>query len=70
MSLKVDNFLRPFRGRADYNFHTFGEKVIVLFGIQKWDDNEKKMAHFPLFLEGNAFLMCWKLSTEDKKRCD
>ena len=55
---------------TDYDFPTFWEKFIVLSGIQKWDDDEKKMAHFPLFLEGNAFLMCWKLSTEDKKRCD
>ena len=47
-SMKVDNFLRPFRGRQD-DFHAFWEKFLVLAKIQKWDDDEAQMLHLPLF---------------------
>ena len=66
MSLKVDNFLRPFRGKSD-DFAAFWDKFLVLAEISKWDTDAKKMAHFPLFLEGDAFLVFNKFSADDKK---
>ena len=65
-SMKVDNFLRPFRGRQD-DFHAFWEKFLVLAKIQKWDDDEAQMLHLPLFLDGDAFLVFSKLADSDQQ---
>ena len=66
MSLHLDNFLRPFRGKSD-DLAAFWDKFLVLAEISKWDTDAKKMAHFPLFLEGDAFLFFNKFSAENKK---
>jgi len=47
---KAEGYLRPFRGR-DGDFDTFWAKFLVLSGIKEWDDDTKKTAHLPLFLE-------------------
>ena len=65
-SVKVDNFLRPFRGRQD-DFPAFWEKFLVLAKIQKWDDDEAQMLHLPLFLDGDAFLVFSKLPDSDQR---
>ena len=59
-SMKVDNFLRPFRGRQD-GFHAFWEKFLVLAKSQKWDTDEAQMLHLPLFCDAcliGAILCC------------
>ena len=65
-SMKVDNFLRPFRGRQD-DFHAFWEKFLVLAKIQRWDDDVAQMLHLPLFLDGDAFLVFSKLADSDQQ---
>ena len=65
MAMKVGNFLRQFRGNGD-DFEAFWEKFLVLARLQKWDTDEKKMNHLPLFLDGDAFLVFRKLSDDDK----
>ena len=69
MSLKLDNFLRPFRGKGD-DFPTFWEKFGVLTTVSKWDSEEDQMNHLPLFLDGDAFLVFSQMSEEDKKKPD
>lgn len=69
MSLKLDSYLRPFRGKEGEAFDSFWEKFEVLANLQKWDTDAKKMANFPLFLDGDAFLVFTKLSDNQKKDC-
>ena len=66
-SFKVDRFVRQFRGRGD-NFEQFWDKFMVLAAVQKWDSDEKKMDHLPLFLDGDAFLVYTRMSDTDKKK--
>ena len=44
MSLKLDGFLKPYRGKED-DLATFWSKFMVLANVQKWDTDAKKMAH-------------------------
>ena len=67
MSFKVDGFVHQFRGRGD-NFEQFWDKLMVLAAVQKWDSDEKKMDHLPLFLDGDAFLVYTRMSDTDKKK--
>ena len=69
MSLKLDNFLRPFHGKGD-DFPTFWEKFGVLTTVSKWDSEEDQMNHLPLFLNGDAFLVFLQMSEKDKKKPD
>ena len=54
-SMKVDNFLRPFCGKASKSLEKFWAKYLVMADIQGWDDEMKRMKNFPLFLDGDAF---------------
>ena len=58
-NLKVDNFLRPFRGKTGESLKQFWDKFAVIAEILGWDSETKKMNDFPLFLDGNAFLRSW-----------
>ena len=41
---------------------------MVLAAVQKWDSDEKKMDHLPLFLDGDAFLVYTRMLDTDKKK--
>ena len=69
MALKVDNFVKPFRGRGD-QWEAFWEKFLVLADIQGWDNEDKRMKHFPLFLDGDAFLVYSKMEEAKRKSQD
>ena len=66
MSMKLDNFLRVFRGNGD-DWEQFFEKFLVLASIQGWDTETKRMKSLPLFLDGDAFLVYSRLSATDRK---
>ena len=59
LSVKLDSFLKPFRGRGD-NFQTFWSKFIVLAEANGWDTDAK-------LLDGAAYTVVDQLSTDDKK---
>ncbi|XP_065196502.1 uncharacterized protein LOC135827994 [Sycon ciliatum] len=65
-SLKVDNFVRAYRGKGDDWEHFWG-KFSVLAKIQGWDTAEKRMKNFPLFLDGDAFLVFTRMPADDQK---
>ena len=65
-SMKMDNFLKPFRGK-DESWDPLWEKFQVLADIQGWDTEVKIMKHLPLFLDGDAFLVYSRMATADKK---
>ena len=67
MSLKVDSFLKPFRGTSSEDFDVFWQKFSVLAKIQKWSDDAAMLLHLPLFLEGDAFLVFSKMADDDRK---
>eukprot|EP00117_Sycon_ciliatum_P027502 scpid113988/ scgid22327/ len=69
MSLKVDSFLRTFKGSGE-DFERFWEKFEVLAEIQTWNDEAKLMKNFPLFLEENAFLVFSRKDAADRKKQD
>eukprot|EP00117_Sycon_ciliatum_P035652 scpid56123/ scgid26977/ len=66
-SMKVDNFVKPFGGRAGQSWQQFWGKFLVLVNIQGWDSEEKLMKSFPLFLDGVALLVYSKMKEDDKK---
>ena len=66
-SIKLDGFLRPFRGKAD-DWPRSWEKFQVLASIQGWDSEAKRTRHLPLFLEGDAFLVFTRMAEADKKK--
>ena len=68
-SLKMDGFMRPFRGRGD-DWDMFWTKYGVLASASGWNTTAKKMDRLPLFLEGEAFLVCSKMSELDKRDAD
>ena len=70
MSLKLDGFLRSYRGKPGDDFDAFWEKFQVLSTISKWDTDAKKMQHLPLCLDGDAFLVFCKLPEDEKKVSD
>ena len=65
MSLKADNFLRPFTGKDD-SWELFYNKFLVLSNVQGWDNEEKRMKNLPLFLDKDAFLVFSKMPTADQ----
>ncbi|XP_065182549.1 uncharacterized protein LOC135813378 [Sycon ciliatum] len=67
MSLKLDGFLRTFRGKGD-DLETFWSKFRVLADIQKWDTEEKRMQHLPLVLDGQAFKVFMSMAEADRKK--
>ena len=69
MSLKLENFVRTFRGQGD-DFSVFWEKFLVVCSLQNLDTEEKRMKAFPLFVEGDAFQIFSQLSDADKKKED
>ena len=68
--MKVDNFLRPFHGKATESWDQFWAKYLVMAEIQRWDDEPKRMKNFPLFLDGDAFLLYQGLAAADRKKQD
>ena len=56
MLLKLDGFLRPYRGSGD-DWEQFWSKFSVLAEVSGWDTEAKMMARFPLFIEGPPFLV-------------
>ena len=66
-SIKLDGFLRPFRGKAD-DWPRFWKKFQILASIQGWDSEAKRTKHLPLFLEGDAFLVFTGMAEADKKK--
>lgn len=71
MSMNVESFVRSFWGDGADDWKSFRQKFKVLAEIQGWDTEEKRMRHFPLFLEWDAFLVFTKiLLSEDKKDKD
>ena len=66
MALKIDAFVRPFRGYDD-DLHAFWLKFLVAAGLQKWDTDEKKAQNIPLFLDSEAYVVWNELSDADKK---
>ena len=46
-TIKVDNCLRPFRGKATESWDQFWAKYLVMAEIQGWDDEPKRMKNFP-----------------------
>ena len=69
MSVKGDNYLRPFRGRGD-DFEVLWQKFLVLCTLQKQDTDIKKMSVLPLFLDGDAFQVFTQMSADDQKKPD
>ena len=67
MSLKLDGFLKPYRGKGD-DLQTFWSKFQVLADIQKWDTEEKRMQHLPLLLDGQAFKVITAMAPDDRKK--
>ena len=69
MSLKVDGYLKPFRGSGD-NFEAFWQKFLILARLQKWeadDGSSNKLDFLPMLLAGDAFHVWNQLSDADKK---
>ena len=48
----------------------FWAKFNVVARSQKWDSDEKKMEQFPLFLDGDAFLIFDRMDAADQKKPD
>eukprot|EP00117_Sycon_ciliatum_P049442 scpid25853/ scgid35045/ len=69
-SLKVDGFVKPFRGKSNESWQQFWAKFLVLAEIQGWDDEAKRMKHFPLFLADDAFLVFQGMADADRKKQD
>ena len=67
--MKLDSFLKPFRGRDD-NFQTFWSKFLVLAEANGWDTDDKKMSKLPLLLDGAAYTVVDQLPSADKKKPD
>ena len=67
MSLKVDSFLKPFRGTSSEDFNMLWQKASVLAKIHKWSDIAALLLYLPLFLEGDAFLVFSKIADDDWK---
>ena len=66
-SVKVDGFLRPFRGKVN-DWSRFWDKFQLLASIQGWDTEGKRTKHSPLFLEGDVFLVYTRMADADKKK--
>ena len=67
MSLKLDGFLRPYRGSGD-DWEQVWSKFTVLAEVSGWYTEAKMMARFPLLIEGPAFLVFSKMAEGDKKK--
>ena len=66
MSLKVDGFVKPFKGKHD-DWDMFWVKFQVIGECSGWDTEEKLMTRLPLFLESDALLVYSEMPTDDKK---
>ena len=68
MAMRMDVFVRPFRGgNTGPTFEAFWKKILVAGTLQKWDTDAKVLANLPLFLDDEAFLVWDELSDDDKK---
>eukprot|EP00117_Sycon_ciliatum_P016048 scpid17635/ scgid15645/ Gag-Pol polyprotein; Matrix protein p10; p20; Capsid protein p25; Nucleocapsid protein p14; Protease p15; Reverse transcriptase/ribonuclease H p90; Integrase p46 len=68
MSIKLDSFLRAFKGTPGESFPEFWEKFRVLCTVQGWTSDTDKMKHFPLFLSGDAFLVYDGMEDSSKQK--
>ena len=67
MSVKLEGFVKPYRGKTDLSWDVFWSKFLVLAEVSGWDTAEKRMARLPLFLEGDAFLVFSRMQPADQK---
>ena len=65
--MSKEYILKPYRGGKD-DLNVFWSKFMVIAGLQKWDDDDKKMSNLPLFLEGEAYTVWDELSSATKKK--
>ena len=68
--MKVDGFVKAFRGKSNESWQQFWQKFLVLAEIQGWDSEDKRMKHFPLFLADDAFLVFQGMTASDRKKED
>ena len=68
--MKVDGFVKAFRGKINESWQQFWQKFLVLAEIQGWDSKDKRMKHFPLFLADDAFLVFQGMTASDRKKED
>ena len=66
MSLKVDGFVKPFKGKYD-DWDMFWVKFQVIGECSGWDTEEKLLTRLLLFFESDALLVYSKMPTDDKK---
>ena len=68
MSVKMEGFVKPFRGKND-DWSIFWQKFKALADLSGWasGDTDTTMKRLPLFLEGDAFLVYSNLSNTDKQ---
>ena len=67
MSVKLEGFVKPYRGKSDESWENFWSKFSVLADVSGWTTDTDAMKRLPLFLEGDAFLVYSKMSANDKK---
>ena len=65
MSVKLDGYLKPFRGKGD-NLSTFWSKFLVLCTSNSWDTDAKKSNNLMMFLDGPAFTIVEQLPDAEK----
>ena len=67
MSVKLEGFVKPYRGKTDLSWDIFWLKFLVLAEVSGWNTDNKKMARLLPFLEGDAFLVFSRTPTADQK---
>ena len=65
MSVKLDGFLKPYRGKDD--LEAFWSKFMVLAKVNKWDNEEVQMSYLPLLLDKAAYTVFDAIPDDDKK---
>ena len=66
MALRFETLLKPFRGTAGEEFDVFWARYLAAASANGWDDT-KPAANLPSLLDGAAFVLYSRLSTDDKK---
>ena len=69
MSLKLDGFLKPYRGKED-DLEAFWSKFLVLANANEWDNDDKKAKYLPLLLDKAAYTVYDALDDGKKKKPD
>ena len=69
MSVKLDGFMRPYRGRGD-DLDVFWSKFMILAKSHKWDTGKEQMANLPLLLDKAAYTVFNAMPDSDKEKPD